>query len=106
MYSTKHHFRFATTLPGCWDKKFKVQYRELLLTSFVASSYNFEPITEFSKSVNVLDAVLWITDTGDEVSPKSVTKYFATTGCVVNYFTSDQQESMTEDLLQLKLALC
>jgi hypothetical protein len=58
------------------------------------------------KPVNVLDAVLWITDTWDEVSPESITKYFAAAGFVVNYFTSDHQKSMTDDLLQLKLTLC
>jgi hypothetical protein len=36
---------------------------------------------------------------------KSITKYFATAGFVVNYYTSGQQENITEDLLQLKLSL-
>jgi hypothetical protein len=49
----------------------------------------------------MLDAVLWITDRWDEVSLESVTKYFAAGGFVVNYFISDQKESMTKDLLQL-----
>jgi hypothetical protein len=65
----------------------------------MASSDNFESIIEFSKSINVLDAVSWNADTWVEVSPESVITYFATAGFVVNYFTSDQQESMTEDLL-------
>jgi hypothetical protein len=41
----------------------------------------------------VLDAVLWITDTWDKVNPKSITKFFAKAGFVVNCFTSDQQEN-------------
>jgi hypothetical protein len=39
----------------------------------MASSDNFESITEFSKSINVLDAIVWIADTWVEVSPELVT---------------------------------
>jgi hypothetical protein len=84
-------------------KNFKALCRKLLLTCVVANSNNFQSITEFSKSINVLHAVLWIADAWVKVNPESVTKCFAKAGFVFNCFASDQQENMTEDLLRLKI---
>jgi hypothetical protein len=64
-------------------KNFKALYRKLLLTSAVAGSNNFQPITEFLKSINILDAVLWITHAWNKVNPEQITRCFAKAGFVV-----------------------
>lgn len=40
----------------------KALSRKILVTSVIAKSDNFQYINIFSKSVNVLDAVLWFAD--------------------------------------------
>jgi hypothetical protein len=54
--------RFLQPLNQGIVKSFKALYRKLLLTSLVANFDNFQSITEFLKSINVLGAVLWIAD--------------------------------------------
>jgi hypothetical protein len=64
-------------------KNFKVLNRKLLLTSVAANSNNFQYISKFSKSINVLDAVLWIADTWNKVNPILITKCFVKAGFLV-----------------------
>jgi hypothetical protein len=76
---------------------FKALYRKLLFTSVVGTSNNFQSITGFLKSIHVADAVLWVDDTWDKVN-----QCFTIANFVV-CFTSHQQESTTDDLLQLTI---
>lgn len=63
-FSAEHLFSFATVWSGhyktCWEAVQKAS-----ITSIAENSDNFQSITEFFKSENVLDAVLGIVDAWD-----------------------------------------
>jgi hypothetical protein len=54
---------------GSRKRKCKVLYRKLLLISVIVNTNNFQFITKFLKSINVVSAVLWFAEDWDKVNP-------------------------------------
>ncbi|XP_021928999.1 tigger transposable element-derived protein 6-like [Zootermopsis nevadensis] len=74
----------------------KLLYRKQLMHSLINAADKCKDVTEFSRSVTVLDAIRWILGAWAEVSHQTIAKCFRHAGFMADSI-EDEEEGMEED---------